>query len=251
MSFNTLEEKLETRAKAILDADSTFAGYSITVSKGEDDDELSLPRCLVICEGGEESIPGLGNFNCELIIRLVESMDDTTLANHQTHVATVRDLFMDTNIASTLSDATEKVTVFAAKSFNIAKTVEDRNWVCDLSIDVLAAASDLVSTGHSDLRAALSTIIKTVSSTGTPEVLGTDSTLFHSITFQGMKAARTLNAGNVYIQPASGNDTAGYRLEPGASITFQAGQEDNHFAADQFYIDVETAGDGVVAIHSL
>jgi len=143
MSFNTLEEKLETRAKAILDGDSTFAGYSITVSKGEDDDELSLPRCLVICEGGEESIPGLGNFNCELVIRLVESMDDTTLANHQTHVATVRDLFMDDGIAGTLTDSDEAVTVFAVKSFSISKTVEDRNWVCDLSLEVLAAASTI------------------------------------------------------------------------------------------------------------
>jgi hypothetical protein len=143
MSFNTLEEKLETRAKAILDGDSTFSGYSITVSKGEDDDELSLPRCLVICEGGEESIPGLGNFNCELIIRLVESMDDTTLANHQTHVATMRDLFMDDGIAGTLTDSTEAVTVFAVKSFSISKTVEDRNWVCDLSLEVLAAASTI------------------------------------------------------------------------------------------------------------
>ena len=143
MAFNTLEEKLETRAKAILDGDSTFAGYSITVSKGEDDDELSLPRCLVICEGGEESIPGLGNFNCELIIRLVESMDDTTLANHQTHVATMRDLFMDDGIAATLTDSDEAVTVFGVKSFSISKTVEDRNWVCDLSLEVLAAASNI------------------------------------------------------------------------------------------------------------
>ena len=143
MSFNTLEEKLETRAKAILDGDSTFSGYSITVSKGEDDDELSLPRCLVICEGGEESIPGLGNFNCELIIRLVESMDDTTLANHQTHVATMRDLFMDDGIAATLTDSDEAVTVFAVKSFSISKTVENRNWVCDLSLEVLAAASNI------------------------------------------------------------------------------------------------------------
>ena len=143
MAFNTLEEKLETRAKAILDGDSTFSGYSITVSKGEDDDELSLPRCLVICEGGEESIPGLGNFNCELIIRLVESMDDTTLANHQTHVATMRDLFMDDGIAGTLTDSDEAVTVFAVKSFSISKTVEDRNWVCDLSLEVLAAASTI------------------------------------------------------------------------------------------------------------
>jgi len=143
MAFNTLEEKLETRAKAVLDGDSTFSGYSITVSKGEDDDELSLPRCLVICEGGEESIPGLGNFNCELIIRLVESMDDTTLANHQTHVATMRDLFMDDGIAGTLTDSDEAVTVFGVKSFSISKTVEDRNWVCDLSLEVLAAASTI------------------------------------------------------------------------------------------------------------
>ena len=143
MAYNTLEEKLETRAKAVLDGDSTFAGYSITVSKGEDDDELSLPRCLVICEGGEESIPGLGNFNCELIIRLVESMDDTTLANHQTHVATMRDLFMDDGIAGTLTDSDEAVTVFAVKSFSISKTVEDRNWVCDLSLEILAAASNI------------------------------------------------------------------------------------------------------------
>ena len=143
MAYNTLEEKLETRAKAILDGDSTFSGYSITVSKGEDDDELSLPRCLVICEGGEESIPGLGNFNCELVIRLVESMDDTTLANHQTHVATMRDLFMDDGIAATLTDSDEAVTVFAVKSFSISKTVEERNWVCDLSLEVLAAASNI------------------------------------------------------------------------------------------------------------
>ena len=143
MAYNTLEEKLETRAKAVLDGDSTFAGYSITVSKGEDDDELSLPRCLVICEGGEESIPGLGNFNCELIIRLVESMDDTTLANHQTHVATMRDLFMDDGIAGTLTDSDEAVTVFGVKSFSISKTVEDRNWVCDLSLEILAAASNI------------------------------------------------------------------------------------------------------------
>ena len=143
MAYNTLEEKLETRAKAVLDGDSTFSGYSITVSKGEDDDDLSLPRCLVFCEGGEESIPGLGNFNCELIIRLVESMDDTTLANHQTHVATMRDLFMDDGIAGTLTDSDEAVTVFAVKSFSISKTVEDRNWVCDLSLEVLAAASNI------------------------------------------------------------------------------------------------------------
>ena len=250
MAYNSLEEKLETRAKAVLDADATFAAYSITVSKGEDDDELELPRCLVICNSGEESIPGLGNFKCELTVRLIESMDDTTLATHQTHVAVIRDLFMDSDLASTLSDATEEVTVFAVISRALEKGVEERAWYCEVTVEVLAASSDLVTTGFSNLKASLSSISKTVAATGTPEVLGTDSVLFHSITFQGMKSARTLNAGNVYIQPASTDDSAGFRLEPGSSITFEAGEEDNYFAADQFYIDVDQAGDGVVALHS-
>ena len=143
MAYNSLEEKLETRAKAVLDGDSTFAGYSITVSKGEDDDELELPRCLVICNSGEESIPGLGNFKCELTARLIESMDDTTLANHQTHVAVMRDLFMDDGIAATLSDATEDVTVFAVISTALEKGVEERAWYSEVSLEVLAAASNI------------------------------------------------------------------------------------------------------------
>ena len=51
-------------------------------------------------------------------------------------------------------------------------------------------------------------IIKTVSATGTPEALGTSATRAHSVTFLGLKAARTNNAGKVWVSPNSGNDTA-------------------------------------------
>ena len=70
-------------------------------------------------------------------------MDDTTLADHQTDVAMMRELFIDETISATLTDSTEAVTVFGVKSFSISKTVEDRNWVCDLSLEVLAAASTI------------------------------------------------------------------------------------------------------------
>ena len=50
---------------------------------------------------------------------------------------------MDDGIAGTLTDSDEAVTVFAVKSFSISKTVEDRNWVCDFSLEVVAAASTL------------------------------------------------------------------------------------------------------------
>ncbi len=92
-------------------------------------------------------------------------------------------------------------------------------------------------------------IIKTVSATGTPEALGTSATRAHSVTFLGLKAARTNNAGKVWVSPNSGNDTAAIPLDPGDDITFSASTEDGYFSADQFYIDVETAGDGVVALY--
>ena len=92
-------------------------------------------------------------------------------------------------------------------------------------------------------------ITKTVSATGTPEALGSGAVRAHSITFVGMKAARTENPGKVYIQPASGNDTAGLPLDPGDNVTFTADSPDDYFTDAQFYIDVETAGDGVIAFY--
>ena len=97
---------------------------------------------------------------------------------------------------------------------------------------------------------ALNQITKTVSATGTPEALGSGSVRAHSITFFGMKAARTDNAGRVYIQVASGNDTAGAPLDPGDSVTFTANGADEYYTDAQFFIDVENAGDGVVAIYN-
>ena len=85
-------------------------------------------------------------------------------------------------------------------------------------------------------------IIKTVSATGTPEALGSGSVRGHSFTFVGMKAARTDNVGKIYIQPASGHDTAGIPLNP-------ADSDDDYFTDAQFYIDVENAGDGVIAFY--
>jgi len=92
-------------------------------------------------------------------------------------------------------------------------------------------------------------IIKTVSATGTPEALGSGGVRAHSVTFLGLKAARTNNAGKVWISPNSGNDTAAVPLDPGDEVTFTSSAEDKYFTDAQFYIDVETAGDGCVAIY--
>ena len=91
-------------------------------------------------------------------------------------------------------------------------------------------------------------IIKTVSATGTPEALGSGSVRAHSITFLGLKAARTDNVGKVWIQPGSGNDSAAVPLNPGDDVTFTANGAEEYFSDAQFYIDVETAGDGCGAL---
>ena len=92
-------------------------------------------------------------------------------------------------------------------------------------------------------------ITKTVTATGTPEVLGSGAIRCHSITFLGMKAARTNNVGTIWVAPGSGNDSAAIPVEPGESTTFTAKNADDYFKDDQFYIDIETAGDGVIAIY--
>lgn len=99
-------------------------------------------------------------------------------------------------------------------------------------------------------QATFNSIAKTVSATGTPEVLGSEGVRFHSITFFGLKAARTDNTGRVWLQVASGNDTNAIPLDPGDSVTLTAKVQDDYHTADQIYIDVETAGDGVIGFYN-
>lgn len=87
---------------------------------------------------------------------------------------------------------------------------------------------------------------KTVAATGTPEALGADTVEFTTITFVGKKAARTSNTSTVYVQFVSSNDAPGIPITSGDVKTVNA-PTGKVFNASQFYIDVETNGDGVLA----
>jgi len=92
-------------------------------------------------------------------------------------------------------------------------------------------------------------IIKTVAAIGTPEALAADGTFFQSATYIGIKAARTNNAGTVYLGIGATNDTQIIPIAPGEQGIIQAppGQK---FDLNDFYLDVETAGDGLGLIYS-
>ena len=92
-------------------------------------------------------------------------------------------------------------------------------------------------------------IIKTVAASATPEALAADGTFFQTATLIGKKAARTLNAGTVYLGIGSTNDTQALEILPGeiVEITASSGQK---YDLNDWYLDVATAGDGVVVIYS-
>jgi hypothetical protein len=88
-------------------------------------------------------------------------------------------------------------------------------------------------------------IIKTVASSSTPEILGGTEASFRTIVFIGNKAARVANLGRVWIQLTSTNDSGAIPLQPSQVISFTA---DKNFLPQDFWIDVETNGDGIVAV---
>ena len=87
--------------------------------------------------------------------------------------------------------------------------------------------------------------VKTVAATGTPERLVAESTLVDSVELFARKAAGTANTGNIWIGPASADGAQLRIMAAGDSITYSAppGKKIDLY---NIYIDVATAGDGVV-----
>ena len=91
-------------------------------------------------------------------------------------------------------------------------------------------------------------IIKIVTAAGTPEAIAADGTYFRQATIIGKKSARTNNTSAVYLGVSSTNDTQAITIQPGESQTISMPREGMGDLND-WYIDVETAGDGVIVIY--
>jgi hypothetical protein len=87
--------------------------------------------------------------------------------------------------------------------------------------------------------------VKTVAATATPERLVAESTLVDSVELFARKAAGTANTGNIWIGPASADGAQLRIMAAGDSITYSAPPGKKIDLYD-IYIDVATAGDGVV-----
>jgi hypothetical protein len=86
-------------------------------------------------------------------------------------------------------------------------------------------------------------VIKTVLLTTVPEQLG-DGLSARTWVFVGCKAARTTNTSRVWICRNLTNDSAGIPLQPAQVISIQLPSNQEI----KWWIDVETAGDGVTCL---
>lgn len=92
-------------------------------------------------------------------------------------------------------------------------------------------------------------ITKTVAATDTPEALAVDGTFFQTATLIGKKAARINNTGTVYLGIGATNDSQPLEILPGEVVEITA-PPGTKFDLNDWYLDVETASDGVVIIYS-
>lgn len=82
----------------------------------------------------------------------------------------------------------------------------------------------------------------TCPTTTTPVQVGSGLIHGRTFVFVGTKGNRVNNAGTVWIQNVAANDSNGIPLTPGQIISFSSQRA---FDASDFWIDAETAGDGV------
>ena len=92
-------------------------------------------------------------------------------------------------------------------------------------------------------------LTKTVAAAATPEAIAADGTYFVSAFIVGKKAARTDNVGTIYVGIGSTNNSQPIPINPGEIVTLSMG-EGQEGDLNDWYVDVETAGDGVVVIYT-
>lgn len=86
-------------------------------------------------------------------------------------------------------------------------------------------------------------LIKTVALTTVPEKISSTSLPATNVILIGCKAAQTDNATTVYIGPSSGDGTQVIPIPPGGQYALSG------VDLSEWYIDVGTAGDGLIAVY--
>lgn len=90
--------------------------------------------------------------------------------------------------------------------------------------------------------------IKTNAAADPPEALTTTNLMVSSVTLRGIKAARTVNVGTVYIGFTTNNDAQAFQITSNGEIVLTA-RSGTVLNLKTIYLDVVTAGDGVAVFY--
>lgn len=95
----------------------------------------------------------------------------------------------------------------------------------------------------------LTSFVKTVAATGTPEALTNTVIKVTSVTLHGKKSRTTANTSTCYVGTTSTNDTQLFALAAGGELVIGPLPSGEKFDLSTIYIDVGTNDDGVVVTY--
>lgn len=121
--------------------------------------------------------------------------------------------------------------------------------VCEVNSQAILDATNSTNSLANSTVTTPTQITKTIAAVSTPEALAADGTFFRRAMLIGKKAARTNNAGIVYLGIGDTNDTQALEISPNEPINIVAPPGEKYDLND-WYLDVLNVGDGVIIIYS-
>jgi hypothetical protein len=155
-----------------------------------------------------------------------------------------------TNLLSATVNVTNSVGLANTNDLAVHITTGDKyiGQVGVTNLQIGLSSTNVIGTTNTLLAATIASTNIINANTGTPVVLGTVAEKFLAVTFIGRKAPRTANTGTVYIQMLSNDQTNAIPILSQGIITVDA-PANAYFTAAQFWLDVDTANDGILAFY--
>jgi len=144
--YNDVDGKLEAVLKNLLTTQKATSGSniaSVDIHTGLSNEDVAEDLIFGLVESAAETPGGTGNFMCSVTVAVYTSAHANTLAVHRARVSEVRDLFMNTTIATSItSDSTAALTCLAVQNYSFAQRLEDNYFIGEISFDVYCYGSE-------------------------------------------------------------------------------------------------------------
>ena len=144
--YNDVDSRLEAALENLVTTQKAVSGSnisSVAVHTGLSSE--NVPEDIIVCfaESAQETISGTGTWTVSCSVMVYSSADSTGLATHRLRVSEVRDVFMDTDIVTTVNaDNTEVLTAIAFQNFSFSQRAEERHFVGEITFDVICYGSE-------------------------------------------------------------------------------------------------------------